>query len=53
VTYLYERDDFGELIEEAARFHAIPNPAIVEKDYYVTEALRLISRGFGDRVIFI
>lgn len=52
MSFLYERDDFAELINEAAHYHAIPDPAIVEKDYYVTEALRLISRDFGDRVIF-
>ena len=52
MTYLYERDDFGDLIEAAASFHGIANPAIVEKDYYVTEALRLIAQGSGDKVIF-
>jgi Nucleotidyl transferase AbiEii toxin, Type IV TA system len=26
--------------------------AVIEKDYYVTEALRAIATGFGDRVVF-
>ena len=52
MNYLYERPDFPELIEATARFHGIANPAIVEKDYYVTEALRLIAQGFGNQVIF-
>ncbi len=36
MTYLYERDDFGDLIEAAASFHGIASPAIVEKDYLFT-----------------
>jgi hypothetical protein len=52
MTFLYERDDFPELIEGAASFHAIQNPAIIEKDYYVTEALRLIGQSYGDQIIF-
>ena len=51
-TYLYERDDFAELVEGAAEFHAIQNPAIIEKDYYVTEALRLIGQRYGDQILF-
>lgn len=52
MSYLYLRDDFPQLIEQAAEFHRIPNAAIVEKDYYVTEALRLVADGFGDQIIF-
>jgi hypothetical protein len=52
MSFLYERDDFEELLEEAARFHGILNSSIIEKDYYVTEALRLIARDFGGQVIF-
>ncbi len=52
VSYLYQRDDFPELIAATAEAHGIGNPAIVEKDYYVTEALRLIAKDFGDVVIF-
>ena len=52
MSYLYERADFSDLIEAAAGFHGIPNPAIVEKDYYVSEALRLIAHGFGNQLIF-
>jgi hypothetical protein len=52
VSYLYERDDFPQLIETTAQSHGIADPAIVEKDYYVTEALRIIAQGFGDVVLF-
>jgi nucleotidyltransferase AbiEii toxin of type IV toxin-antitoxin system len=52
MSLLCEREDFPDLVAEAAEFHGIPNPAIVEKDYYVTEALRLIARDFGDVVLF-
>ena len=52
MSYLFERGDFAELVEMAAASASIPNAAIVEKDYYVTEALRLITREFGDVVIF-
>src|SRR5437879_2949536 len=48
---LCERDDFPDLIEEVARGLGI-SPAIVEKDYYVTEALRVIAERFGDVVLF-
>src|ERR1039457_5667235 len=52
MNYLFERPDFAELVEAAAASARIPNAAIVEKDYYVTEALRLIAREFGDVVLF-
>lgn len=52
VSYLYQRDDFLDLVEEAARRKRIPNPAIVAKDYFVTEALRIIAREFGAYVLF-
>jgi hypothetical protein len=52
VSWLYELRDFRALIEEASRQRGIANPAVVEKDYYVTEALRRIAEGFGDAVIF-
>jgi hypothetical protein len=51
VTRLFERDDFAELVELAAGELGI-SPGIVEKDYYVTEALRIIAEHFGDRVLF-
>lgn len=52
MSALYLREDFESLLDEAARFHGIPDPAFVEKDYYVTEALRAVASGFGDHVIF-
>jgi Nucleotidyl transferase AbiEii toxin, Type IV TA system len=52
VTALYLREDFENLVDEAAKFHQIPDPAFVEKDYHVTEALRAITLGFGKQVIF-
>ncbi|ARU43048.1 hypothetical protein CCB81_02340 [Armatimonadetes bacterium Uphvl-Ar2] len=52
VSYLFERSDFAELITATGDENGIGNPGIVEKDYFVTEALRLIARDFGDVVIF-
>lgn len=49
---LYQRDDFAELIQAAAEHHAIGNPAIVEKDYFVSEALRIIAKSPEEPVIF-
>lgn len=46
------RDDFPELVALAAEHHAIPSPAIVEKDYFVTEALRAIADRFPYPTIF-
>lgn len=48
---LYKRDDFKEIVEIVAEEKGIKNPAIVEKDYFVTEALRDISKQNVD-VIF-
>lgn len=52
MSFLFERDDFPDLVTLVAERRGIPDPAIVEKDYYVTEALRIIARDFGDVVIF-
>lgn len=52
VTRLYESQDFGNLVEQAAQIRGIANPAIVEKDYFVTEALRVVAEKFGEHVIF-
>ena len=46
-----ERKDFPDLAEAAGRQPGI-NPAIVEKDYYVTEALRIITGRFRKLVLF-
>jgi hypothetical protein len=48
---LFEHPDFGQAILQAAE-HFQLRPAIVEKDYYVTEVLRLIATTAGDKVIF-
>lgn len=52
MSYLFERSDFPELINATGDENGIGNPGIVEKDYFVTEALRLIARDFGEVVIF-
>lgn len=52
MNYLFERTDFPDLIRAASDENGIGNAVIVEKDYFVTEALRLISGEFGDVVIF-
>ncbi len=52
VTYLFERPDFADLVNATGEENGIGNPGIVEKDYFVTEALRLIARDFGKVVIF-
>lgn len=52
VIYLFERPDFSDLVNATGDENGIRNPSIVEKDYFVTEALRLIARDFGNVVIF-
>ena len=52
-TRLFEHPDFEQLVLRAAE-HFRPRglrPAILEKDYYVTEALRIVA-GAGESVIF-
>ena len=51
---LFEHPDFEQAIIRAAD-HFRPRglrEAIIEKDYYVTEALRIIEQEAGDKVIF-
>ncbi len=51
---LFEHADFEQAILRAAE-HFRPRrlrPAIIEKDYYVTEALRIIAATAGDQIIF-
>ena len=51
---LFEHPDFEQAIlqaEEHFRDRGL-RPAIIEKDYYVTEALRIIAATSGDKVIF-
>lgn len=51
---LFEHPDFEQAILQAAEhFHTRGlRPAIIEKDYYVTEALRAIAGVAGDKIIF-
>ena len=48
---LHERRDFRDLLLTVGE-RSGAGAAIVEKDYWVTEALRVISREFGDGVVF-
>jgi predicted nucleotidyltransferase component of viral defense system len=51
---LFEHPEFEQAIIQAAEHFREQRlrPAIIEKDYYVTEALRVIAATSGDRVIF-
>jgi hypothetical protein len=48
---LSEHPDFDQAIVRASEFFGDLRPAIIEKDYFVTEALRIIAANFGDRII--
>ena len=52
--HLFQHPDFGQAILRAAEHFAARKlrPAVIEKDYYVTEALRIIAEREGDRAIF-
>jgi hypothetical protein len=51
---LFEHPDFEQAIIRAAEYYHISGirEAVIEKDYYVTEALRIIQNAVGDKVIF-
>lgn len=51
---LFEHPDFEQAILQATEHFRARGlrPAIIEKDYYVTEALRIIAATSGDHVIF-
>ena len=51
---LFEHPDFEQAILQAAEYFRSRGlrPAIIEKDYYVSEALRTIAGQAGDRIIF-
>ena len=51
---LFEHRDFEQVVMQAAEHFRDRGlrPALIEKDYYVTEALRVISATVGDKVIF-
>lgn len=48
---LCEHDDFAALLVAAGQALGL-NEQFVEKDYYVTEVLRIVATAYGDRVIF-
>lgn len=51
---LFEHRDFEQAVLQASE-HFRPQglrPALIEKDYYVTEGLRIIASTAGDKVIF-
>jgi hypothetical protein len=48
---LHQRDDFADLLTIVGESIGA-GAAIVEKDYWVTEALRVIADAFGDGVVF-
>ena len=52
--HLFEHPDFEQAILRAAEHFGARGlrPALIEKDYYVTEALRAIAGIAGDKVIF-
>jgi Nucleotidyl transferase AbiEii toxin, Type IV TA system len=51
---LFEHPDFEQAVLRAAEHFRAQSlrPAIIEKDYFVTEALRIIADTAGDKVIF-
>jgi Nucleotidyl transferase AbiEii toxin, Type IV TA system len=51
---LFEHRDFQQAVLEASEHFRERGlrPALIEKDYYVTEALRVIANIVGDRIIF-
>ncbi len=51
---LFEHPDFEQAVIRAAEHFRKQGlrPAIIEKDYYVTEALRIIAAEVGDKIIF-
>ena len=48
---LHEHDDFAALVTAAAEEEALPE-SFVEKDYWITEILRVIAQTLPDRAIF-
>ncbi len=51
---LFEHPDFEQAILRSAEHFGDRSlrPAIIEKDYYITEALRVVAGATGDKVIF-
>ncbi len=51
MKWLFEREDFPQLIDSTAKSQNV-KPAIIEKDYFVTELLRQLARDFGNILLF-
>jgi hypothetical protein len=51
---LCEHPDFRQAVVQAAEHFADRGlrPALIEKDYYVTETLRIIAMTVGEKIIF-
>jgi hypothetical protein len=51
---LFEHPDFEQAVLRAEEHfrHCGLRPAIIEKDYYVTEVLRILADAVGDKIIF-
>ena len=51
IVKLFEHSDFAQAILRAAEHFAAQGfrPAIIEKDYYVTEVLRIVAATAGER----
>lgn len=51
---LAQHPDFRQAIVQAAEHFAARGlrPALIEKDYYVTETLRIVAAAVGDKIIF-
>jgi len=51
---LFEHPDFEQAVIQAAEYFRTQGlrPAIIEKDYYITEALRAVADAARDKVIF-
>lgn len=48
---LFEHPDFEQALLRAATHHGL-GEQFVEKDYYVTEILRVVATSLGDKVMF-
>ena len=48
---LFEHPEFEQVVVRAAR-HFHTSEQFVEKDYYVTEILRIVSHEFGGQTVF-
>ena len=48
---LFEHDEFEQAMLRAAE-HFAASEQFIEKDYYVTEILRIVAERLGDKVMF-